>query len=1070
MDNNRKFLLLPLIAALALLAAFVLTAPVYAQDEVPPEAVPEEVPVEEVAEEPAPLGETLAETGVVLVDESGEPLALATEESAEALAGGDPWYKVGTKTYNFTFADCDPDPLITTACTEPIEAALTYIRTTTGLPSDGLIHVEAGTYPTDNLNIVVGTNPVYAGFKGFIGTVVDGLPAVIMTFGRIHVEGVTSGFTVTGFDISTSTAYAAISIADSSGAVKIEDVDLNNSSALGHGLEVINHNGSVTINRAKVDGNAGGGALIDNRLGTAGVTITNSSFNNNVSDAVEFVGGLSIATRGSVSMTGVTAYGNTGGQPGLFIHQSGALTIKNSVFSNNAGYGFNNTYALATTIPTASITLSNVVMNGNTYGNQFFTKGAVSFTGVSANANYARTFIETCNQVGGVCEWAGSGVVTIKNSSFDANDATDWGLFVSARGAITLTGVSASGNAGVANNPGGVTLDNHYSQIAAPVKVTTGWFNDNDYDGLDVISKGTVSLSKIFASDNDAYGVWVNNTHGTTPSVSVSGASTVYNQFNDNGIDGIYVMSKGAISVKYSNFLGNLDDGATLYNDYAGATAGITVANSNFIENGDDNLRAYSYGAIKLSYIEANQSPTGNGAELYNASSPSSPGVTISNANFWDNFTTGLWVESKGNIILTNTAAWDNDGAGGVDGAYLNNSTGTGYIKVSNPKSTDIDMFAGFNNNHDRGLNMFTNGTVTLTNVNMIANQEQGMYAGLGTYPAGVTMTNCRVDDNQSSGIIIQTTGPVVISGGHANNNLGYGLRVNNSYTDDALPKPVTIKNFTANGNSGYGVWVTSKGAIALSNVTANDTVGANNAAIWLENNVAGALIPSVTLTKVYASGNIYHGVYVLSNGVVKYSTGESSHNGRIGVYVNTLGAITLSNVIGVWNSYHGAELLNSGSTTHAAISVSGSTSAPGFSNNGGYGIRMQSKGTVTLKNLNLDNNSGWGLYASNNVSSEGVGNFTVSSVNARGNSLDGLCILSNGVVTLSSVTSMLNNGDGAFIASNNHNVVISNSVMIANRGNGIDISAGTGIVTITNTLYFGNDTDNTPEPNLYIH
>ena len=41
---------------------------------------------------------------------------------------------------------------------------------------------------------------------------------------------------------------------------------------------------------------------------------------------------------------------------------------------------------------------------------------------------------------------------------------------------------------------------------------------------------------------------------------------------------------------------------------------------------------------------------------------------------------------------------------------------------------------------------------------------------------------------------------------------------------------------------------------------------------------------------------------------------------------------------------------------------------------------------------------------------------------------------------------------------------------MIANRGNGIDISAGTGIVTITNTLYFGNDTDNTPEPNLYIH
>ncbi len=38
--------------------------------------------------------EEAADAGVTLVDESGEPLALATEEAAGALAGGDPWYKV----------------------------------------------------------------------------------------------------------------------------------------------------------------------------------------------------------------------------------------------------------------------------------------------------------------------------------------------------------------------------------------------------------------------------------------------------------------------------------------------------------------------------------------------------------------------------------------------------------------------------------------------------------------------------------------------------------------------------------------------------------------------------------------------------------------------------------------------------------------------------------------------------------------------------------------------------------------------------------------------------------------
>ncbi len=178
---------------------------------------------------------------------------------------------------------------------------------------------------------------------------------------------------------------------------------------------------SVTITRAKVDGNAGGGALIDNRLGTGGVTITNSSFNNNASDMTDRVGGLTVATRGSVSLTGVTVYGTTGGEFGLYVLQSGKLNIKNSVFSNNSTYGINNVYSLATAIPTAAITLSNVVMENNVFGNSFYTMGAVSFTGVNANNNGNRTFIQTSNLGGGVCTWAGSGTVIIKNSSFDEN-------------------------------------------------------------------------------------------------------------------------------------------------------------------------------------------------------------------------------------------------------------------------------------------------------------------------------------------------------------------------------------------------------------------------------------------------------------------------------------------------------------------------------------------------------------------------------------------------------------------------------------------------------------------------
>ncbi len=86
---------------------------------------------------------------------------------------------------------------------------------------------------------------------------------------------------------------------------------------------------------------------------------------------------------------------------------------------------------------------------------------------------------------------------------------------------------------------------------------------------------------------------------------------------------------------------------------------------------------------------------------------------------------------SKGNIILTNTAGWDNN-AGSGNGAYLNNAYGSGYVKITNPKSTDINMQHGFDNNSD-GLVISTNGTATLTNVNAIGN------FGFGIVITGIT-------------------------------------------------------------------------------------------------------------------------------------------------------------------------------------------------------------------------------------------------------------------------------------------------------------------------------------------
>src|SRR5690606_28187911 len=127
-----------------------------------------------------------------------------------------------------------------------------------------------------------------------------------------------------------ATGYGVVDFNNSAGSILLQDLVVYSDYASGAAIFIRNHNGSITLKNVDSSDNAGAGAYLNNSAGTSGVTITNSSFNNNNSwnSATWPTGGLSIFTRGSVSLTGVTAYGNAGGQPGLFIQQSGTIAIK----------------------------------------------------------------------------------------------------------------------------------------------------------------------------------------------------------------------------------------------------------------------------------------------------------------------------------------------------------------------------------------------------------------------------------------------------------------------------------------------------------------------------------------------------------------------------------------------------------------------------------------------------------------------------------------------------------------------------------------------------------------------
>ena len=113
------------------------------------ESVVEEAPV--VEEDLSEIVASLSEADVVLVDEVGEVIPLASEEAAEMLTAPDPYIVRGGTTYQFV-TDCTPFGGPSATCDEsanPIQAALDFAI------AGEIIVIEAGTAPED---IHVSTN------------------------------------------------------------------------------------------------------------------------------------------------------------------------------------------------------------------------------------------------------------------------------------------------------------------------------------------------------------------------------------------------------------------------------------------------------------------------------------------------------------------------------------------------------------------------------------------------------------------------------------------------------------------------------------------------------------------------------------------------------------------------------------------------------------------------------------------------------------------------------------------------------------------------------------------------
>jgi parallel beta-helix repeat protein len=453
-----------------------------------------------------------------------------------------------------------------------------------------------------------------------------------------------------------------------------------------------------------------------------------------------------------------------------------------------------------------------------------------------------------------------------------------------------------------------------------------------------------------------------------------------YNTFDNNGTRGLEIETKGAITISKADASGNGGSGVFLNNDYAGATAGITLGSSRYYSsingNGgiDPGLDIRTRGTISLTNVSVSDNENGPGASLNNTNAAKPRAVTITDGNFYNNFETGLLLLNiNGPITLRGVSAgYNGDGSpNDAYGIFVLNHTG-GNVVVTSSKWQGSQ----FDGNKNTGLWIDTTGMVTLSNLEASYNGRYGGF-GHGVYidaDGNVSVSNKRSDQlttfsgNNLNGLEIISLGTISVTNGvEANDNGSYGILLNN--TNFSGSKTITANKLTTNGNGDTGLIVYGTGLVNLANLkscnntingvyvhdsagrTGNVTLTGTN--LMTGNHYRGLVIyttKKVSVSGVTANLNEESGIEIWnSTGVtVRNSTANQNKNG---LYIHANGNVVVDKVKSFGNSASGSYIYSYG------FNVTLQNSA--FIGNQMYGIEIEDlgAGVPTLKNT---------LYAGN--------------------------------------------------------------------------------------------------------
>lgn len=722
--------------------------------------------------------------------------------------------------------------------------------------------------------------------------------------------------------------------------------------------------------------------------------------------------GLSVWSSGAITISNITANGNgkNPSRPAETLVDPDGIPLNGDEYymGDAAGKGVALVNYGASTPKNVVISGVNTFNNNASNGLDVDSYGTVTVSNITANSNGCNLAYEL--NAGKYCAGAfleGFGVTQTGYGRFE-NNVADGLIVLSYKGTALLNNLYADGNGldGVSVTSG--------QWVTTPINVTIKGVNvfTNNRVGLEIISNGLVTLSNITANYNSSKGTTIDNSSAATPKAVVITGS---NNFNNNTSYGLEVLSYGAITT--NNVTAN-------FNNYAGVYLDNCDRDSNDDDNDGDDQDC-------LAYLP--QPITMNGTN-----------VAI------DDGYTGIWVQSRGAITVSNiTAKYNNS-----DGVYLSNNYSNGVGNITQKGYATL-----LNNNGPRGLFVHSVGSVTLANVTAENNNYRGVQIDNYYYvnpvkPANVTITGVNsFSGNTADGLRIYTYGAVVLNNITANNNGdaiipqdGNGVFIDNK-TDSTKAMPVTINgNNTFNGNFGTGLDLISLGAIKVNNLMASY----NHLAGAILENKFGLFSSPVTLSGyVIVNNNGSAGLEVYSNGHVKTSNVTANNNQGRGVYINN-----------EWNA-----------TPNSAVNVTMSGINFFNKNDGLTGLMIISDGAITLSNISANSNVGYGAYlnAGKNININGSNTF-------NSNKFDGLYFNSGGNVSLTRVTADSNNdtmagfpSSAGILGTASGNITISCGSLNFNEGAGYSLTVGGGkAITLKGVLTFGNGAiNNALTPNI---